>query len=37
LKLSHCYFFMPGENEEEEEEEEKVLSTDIDESLLYFE
>jgi hypothetical protein len=37
LKLSHCYFFMPGENEEEDEEEEKALSTDIDEPLLYFE
>ncbi len=36
FKLSHCYFFMPGEKEEEEEEE-KALSTDIDEPLLYFE
>lgn len=33
LKLSHCYFFMPGENEDEEE----ALSADIDELLLYFE
>jgi hypothetical protein len=35
FKLSHCYFFMPGENEAEEEE--KALSTDIVEPLLYFE
>jgi hypothetical protein len=28
---------MPGEKEEEDEEEENALSTDIDESLLYFE